>query len=201
MRLHQPPGWFNAREAQGATDVYSYAQAETVLARLYGADEQVQRGAFRGRLKHFKRLGIPLNMAPGRGKKIFYTKEHVFQWSICLEFSEFGIDPTLTARFIHEFWRVFQACLQEIEGTRDKAGDVIFTINPIIMSKTWKQPPGGLFREKFPDFQDMSPAQLSDDNLLSVVLGSDSRRGMLMNLSEVVRLIDVESRELGVPED
>src|SRR4051794_23838050 len=108
--------------------MYTYAQAETVLARLYGADEQAQLGAFRGRLKHLKRVNIPLNMSPGRGAKVAYTREHVFQWAVCLEFSEFGFDPVLTSKFIHKFWHIFVSHLRCIDNSEEKDDDVIFQI-------------------------------------------------------------------------
>ena len=38
---------------------YSYAVVETSLANIFGVDPDIQRGAFRARLKHFQRLGLP----------------------------------------------------------------------------------------------------------------------------------------------
>src|SRR5277367_7122943 len=82
----------------------SYAQAESVLARLHDASEDVRKNAFRGRLKHLKRLGIPLNSTPGRGSKVFYFEDELYQWAFSLELAEFGIDPTAIADFIKSKW-------------------------------------------------------------------------------------------------
>src|SRR5829696_822695 len=89
---------------QGAEAVFTYAEAETVLAQVYEADATVQRAAFRGRLKHLKRLGVPLAMAPGKGAKIAYEYEHLYQWCLCLELEEFGVDPTLIVAILREYW-------------------------------------------------------------------------------------------------
>ena len=81
--------WDRVRHGSGASRppcgghvvAFSHAQAEAVLAGLFGADERVQKAAFRGRLKHLKRLGVPLGSRPGRGSKIDYELEHIYQWA------------------------------------------------------------------------------------------------------------------------
>ena len=182
--------------------MYTYAQAETILARLYGADEQAQRNAFRGRLKHLKRVGIPMNMSPGRGKKVLYTREHLFQWAICLEFSEFGIDPMLTSKFIYALWNQFRYFMTYTTQNDNYEDDVILTMYPIIMSKNWTEiDKQSLFRRSFPDFYDFKPGQISDTPRMMQGLLGNCRRAMVINITEVLRLIDSESRRLGVEPD
>ena len=50
----------------------AYAEVEAALAKVYGAEGNVQRTTFRARLKHFKRLGIP-RQKPGKGSRIRYA--------------------------------------------------------------------------------------------------------------------------------
>ena len=46
------------RHSPSATATFGYARVESILAKVFDA-EDAQRGAFRGRLKHFRKLGIP----------------------------------------------------------------------------------------------------------------------------------------------
>jgi hypothetical protein len=84
------------------TPALGYAHVEAALARVYGA-EGVQKTAFRGRLKHFRKLGIP-QRNPGKGARIAYNVEDVWQLMVCLELSEFGIDPNLIVKIVQRHW-------------------------------------------------------------------------------------------------
>jgi hypothetical protein len=111
-------GWWLVEEK------FTYAAAEQVLAKLYGLNEGVQKGPFRGRLKHLKRLGIPLGVNPGRGKKVLYSRDHIYEWAFCLELSQFGIDPTLITGVVRQHWeKIILPAIKKIsikEGSPDK---------------------------------------------------------------------------------
>jgi hypothetical protein len=79
---------------------FSYAVVETALAKIFGADATVQKRAFRGRLQHLRRLGLP--SGPGRGKAIAYTKTNIYELGFCLECEELGIIPTLAVNLLKE---------------------------------------------------------------------------------------------------
>jgi hypothetical protein len=80
---------------------YTYKQVESALADLLDIDSE-QRGALRGRIKHFQTLGITPS-SPGKGKKISYEFDDVYKWALCLEFVQFGIDPTLISQFVIDY--------------------------------------------------------------------------------------------------
>jgi hypothetical protein len=86
----------------GGGDMASYAEVEAVLAQIHSVTPEVQRGAFRGRLKHLQTLGVPLEANPGKGKRIDYTREQIIQISLALELAEFGIDPKKIAKFVKD---------------------------------------------------------------------------------------------------
>src|SRR5271156_5708530 len=71
--------------------MYTYAKVEAGLAQAFGIRSEGM-GAFRGRIKHFKKLGISPS-TPGKGQKIAYETKDILRWAIALEFAEFGIDP------------------------------------------------------------------------------------------------------------
>jgi hypothetical protein len=96
------------RGGQAGTDLYTYAQAETALASMYGIPAEKQTGAFRGRIKQFRKLGFPLGLRPGTGNKTLYSLEQVAEWAICLEFARFGMTPQLIAETLKSQFFVLQ---------------------------------------------------------------------------------------------
>lgn len=104
------------RPSPPATATFGYAQVELILARVFDA-EDAQRGAFRGRLKHFRKLGIPAKN-PGKGSRLQYSASDLFQLLIALELSEFNIDPNLIVKILQEHWtgrKGFYAAIQNAQ--------------------------------------------------------------------------------------
>lgn len=112
----------------------TYAQAEGVLARLHGANGDAQRKTFRARLKHLKKLGVPLGVEPGRGKKISYAEEQLYQWAFCLEVAEFGLDPTHIVRVLREHWDEIKKHFNA-EASRDFNDELLFVLRPAFLSQ------------------------------------------------------------------
>ena len=77
------------------------------MAKVFDA-EDAQRGAFRGRLKHFRKLGIPAKN-PGKGSRLQYSASDLFQLLVALELSEFNIDPNLIVKIVLGQRRVMQS--------------------------------------------------------------------------------------------
>lgn len=104
---------------------------------MYAAEGDVIAKAFRGRLKNFRKLGIPLNHAPGKGAKVQYADEQVWQWLWCLELSEFGIDPRQIAAFLRSHWD--SEILLNTKKAFGQHGEdaVIFCSEPNLMSTVW----------------------------------------------------------------
>jgi hypothetical protein len=78
---------------------FSYAVVETALAKVFGADAMAQRRAFRGRLQHLRRLGLPSG-GVGRGKTITYDKANIYELGFCLDCEELGIIPSLAVNLL-----------------------------------------------------------------------------------------------------
>jgi hypothetical protein len=116
----------------------SYAEVEKVLAKLHGADGDVQQKAFRGRLKHLKRLGIPRGINPGKGAKVWYKEAQLYEWAFCLELAEFGLDPTAIVRLMEQkFKDDILPHLVEARLQRD-SDDLYFVASPSLMSAAWQ---------------------------------------------------------------
>jgi hypothetical protein len=82
-----------------------YAEVEDALARMCRVPPDVQKKAFRGKIQHFQKLGIPLNLKPGKGRKNLYTEDELFQWALCLELAEYGVHPSTIADTIRAYWK------------------------------------------------------------------------------------------------
>ncbi len=157
---------------------FTYAQAETILAALFGADAEVQRRAFRGRLKHLKRLGIPLGSRPGRGSKVDYELEHVYQWAWCLELEEFGLDPTLIVASVTEGWAGTLHPLFTADPGPE--GDIFAAVQPTLMSRLWRGEGPALA---------VRAIRRPEIEALAARLSGDRRRLWLVNVTAIVRQV------------
>jgi hypothetical protein len=115
---------------------FSYAQVETALAQAFDARE-VQQGAFQGRLKHFRKLGLP-QKTPGKGARIRYTKDDVAQLLVALEFSEFGIDPHLIVDIVLRDWKRKGPLSQAVQVTQFPGDDWLVPVRASFMSWNWR---------------------------------------------------------------
>jgi hypothetical protein len=123
----------------------AYAEVETVLARVFDA-EDAQPTAFRARLKHFRKLGIPAKN-PGKGTRLRYSQSDLFQLLVALELSEFDVDPVLIVKIIQRHWTLgsgfWEAIRQAWEAIRQAnqrpADDCLALVRPRFMSASLGQ--------------------------------------------------------------
>jgi hypothetical protein len=139
---------------------YSYAAVSRALAQLFGAHSPaVQKGAFRGRLQHLRRLGLP-ETTPGRGKAAPYTELQIYKMMIALQLEEAGVDPKWAAALA--YWhtagprqtiRVRERQLAEIihRALNSPGGDsdVVLMLVANLMSSAWADNvPPAVFRDE-----------------------------------------------------
>jgi hypothetical protein len=157
---------------------FTYAEAETLLAQLYKADETAQRGAFRGRLKHLQRLGIPMGSRPGTGRKVSYDREQVYQWAFCLELEEFGIDPSVIVRIVERQWE--RNILPQFRTAEGFDREMFLFTAPRFMSAGWDDPwdPS--------DFSLFLACTIDDLNVF-VDLSAKTGRGLVLSVTRIVR--------------
>jgi len=184
--------------------MFTYGEAESALARLYAAEGDPQQGAFRGRLKALKKLGIPLGSHPGRGRKIEYRYDELYQWVLCLELAELGVDPTVVGKLMREQWELhlrlyFYQAEKELDVLSDVPNDFYVMIHTELMSASWRRRKGG-FNESFPGLLEIAPFDLTVDDAKRELtrLNGDGRRAYILNVSSTVRLLMQAIQELGM---
>jgi hypothetical protein len=163
--------------------MFTYAQVEKALASAFEVRTDAM-GAFRGRIKHFQRLGL-VPSSPGKGKKISYHREDIYKWAIGLEFAEFGLDPTVIKAQLVFAWPKVRRTLFLDPPDADK----LFVFYPNIISGflTDERPPrtGGLVCLVVDDLSQLP--KLPESNVTYELL---SRRLGMINLGRLRR--DVE---------
>jgi hypothetical protein len=115
---------------------YSYAVVETSLANIFGADPDIQRGAFRARLKHFQRLGLP-GIESGKGTRVAYTYDLACQWLIGLMMAEVGVDPIIIVQVVKTRWEFLKMWIRRATDTSAAGNPVFLTLRPRLMSGAW----------------------------------------------------------------
>jgi len=120
------------------TPAYSYAEAETALARAFDVGLVHQRGALRGRLKHLQKLGL-VNLEKGK-KRVRYSRAQIAQWLIALILAELGLDPTLIVVTLKNNWRNIASTIELATNHEAQSGQPYhLCLWSHVMSAPWAQ--------------------------------------------------------------
>jgi hypothetical protein len=122
----------------------TYSEVSKIVAAIFGADEKARRGALTARLQNLQKFGVPLGQRPGKGKRIDYRNEQIFQLIFALELMDLGIMPSQIERIIKGLWAYrirgyFKTALKNI-GAED---DMILIFELSQMTSTWAPGPEG----------------------------------------------------------
>lgn len=69
-----------------------YGEIEAALARVFEVPRE-ELGAFRGRLRHLRNLGVPDLAKPGSGQRVEYTRQNAIEIMLALELAALGVSP------------------------------------------------------------------------------------------------------------
>jgi hypothetical protein len=159
---------------------FSYAVVETALAKVFGADAVAQKRAFRGRLQHLRRLGLPSG-GVGRGKAITYAKANIYELGFCLECEELGIIPTLAVNLLerHRILAAYESAEQHFPT------EWFFWFSGLnFMSVAWSKE-----KRKFPGLPEIGsgPMRGLKGAILRFDHKSDNRRLAVFSMTPLVR--------------
>jgi hypothetical protein len=129
---------------------YSYAEVESALGTLFRVPTSAQ-GSFRARLRHLQRIGL-VEVAPGKGRRITYTRIQSIEWMLALLLAELGVDPSVIVKSIQAERRQLREGVGEATDDEALGGNEVFVAAcPALMSGAWasKQSAGILRFSKF----------------------------------------------------
>ena len=94
-------------ELKAADVTFSYGELEAVIASVFNAQSADALPKLRARYKKLQLLGIPTGPRPTRGQRFRYSLIQLAEVTLCLEFAEFGFDPSFIANILilhsHEY--------------------------------------------------------------------------------------------------
>jgi hypothetical protein len=126
--------------------VVRYGEIEKAIASLHGVTEQ-SSGVFRGRLRHFQKLGI-VPSSPGRGAKIDYDLKAAVDWAVAFELAELGIQPELIRFLIQVYgaaiFDFFENKFRLFPESADSHEDILFCFDAAFLT-IHMNPKSGIF--------------------------------------------------------
>ena len=161
---------------------FSYAVVETALAKVFGADGMAQERAFRGRLQHLRRLGLPSG-GVGRGKAITYTKANIYELGFCLECEELGVPPAIAVHLLErQHGYILHACER---AEQDSPTEWFFWFGGLnFMSASWSKE-----KRKLRGLPEMGsgPMRGLEGEITSLALKSYNRRLAVFSMTPLVK--------------
>lgn len=174
----------------------TYNDVEELLARLHEVSD-AQRGALKGRLKHFQRNGWPGGTNTGKGKRATYGFGALLKIALGFELLQLGLTPERAAEVLKDNWHIIDIALSLANPSHppENGGqpfDVFLYCDPVALSS---------LREVRAD-QDGDPSDAtffytSAPELARSVgsAGLDLRRLALINLTRLLSDIAIELQD------
>jgi hypothetical protein len=174
---------FLVKNGEGGA-ILRYGEIEKAIASMHGVTKE-SSGIFRGRLRHFQKLGI-VPSSPGRGAKIDYHRKAVVDWAIAFELAELGIAPELIKFCIQMYSMTIYAFFESPSASDE---DMLFCFDASFLTAHLKMK-SGMFdsmlsgREPL-SMPEMEPVAMSVSKLPSFFNDPHVRRVSAINLSRL----------------
>jgi hypothetical protein len=178
---------------------WDYAKVEEALALLHRVPAEVRNKAFRARLQHLQKLGVPLDLKPGKGRKISYSEDEVFQWALCLELAEYNIIPLVITNTIKTYWKSHLLDAFSTARQAEKTDDILARFSP---PRSWI--PGrsreteivglgeptilqGMDALRRPLPGKLNARRVINEQSVNISLPSTARSFLVVNVSQIIR--------------
>jgi hypothetical protein len=169
-------------------------QLQALMMRLHRVPAE-KRIAMLGRLKHLQRLEWPPGANPGKGKRVRYDPEQIFQLALALELIQLGTTPERAVNTLcYHIKTVWVAAAEASKSAVSGVGDPIFLLfDPASLSTAL----GG--DEVSVNVAPMISSYLDDVTKLLKGLGSkEVPRISIVNISALIDRIETELGRLGL---
>lgn len=109
---------------------FQYAEIFEVLMKKHKISK-TKAISFRGRLQHFQRLGFPLGINTGRGKRVKYTWRELFLLGLALEYVEIGSTPERIVQEILKFEDILLTSLAKVASPGEPETEGCFLLTEL----------------------------------------------------------------------
>ena len=104
---------------------YRYATIEALLAKILEVKPKAM-GAFKARVRHLRKLGVPQLPTPGTGQKVDYKREHAIELLIALRAQELGHTPAHAVDIV----TVARHFVSDLDGLPSRGQEQFLVIQP-----------------------------------------------------------------------
>ena len=109
---------------------FQYSEIFDILSKKHQISKS-KAISFRGRLQHFQRLGFPLGINTGRGKRVKYTWRELFLMGLALEYVEIGSTPERIVQEILKFEEILLASLAKVASPKGSRTEGCFLLTEL----------------------------------------------------------------------
>lgn len=109
---------------------YQYSEVFQILSRKHQISAK-KTVPFRGRLQHFQRLGFPLGINTGKGRRVKYTWRELFLIGLALEYVEIGSTPERIVQEILKFEDVLLGSLAKVASPENSETEACFLLTEL----------------------------------------------------------------------
>ncbi|MEP2988257.1 MAG: hypothetical protein ABJN65_06150 [Parasphingorhabdus sp.] len=109
---------------------YQYSEIFNILSKKHRISGK-KTVSFRGRLQHFQRLGFPLGINTGKGKRVKYTWRELFLMGLALEYVEIGSTPERIVQEILKFEDILLESLAKVASPQNSETEGCFLLTEL----------------------------------------------------------------------